>query len=302
MFALVTLVAASAWLPEDYEIFSLNDKVRGDLGATITFYSWLGVDKKSDTKEISKAYKKLLRRLHPDKVVGKSPRKKAEERFQRLSAVAEILRNKSLRRRYDYFLDNGFPKWKGTGYYYSKYRPGLIITILGLYLVSGLVHFMGLKINAKQDFKRLIEFKKVIKDQAWNGQLFPPVDGSDRKVVNEATGRQFVVNSIGDVFAVDDSNDDELVLLDESRINLSPSIKDTLIIRMPIFFWNFSVGKILPGLKVSLAKTETHPEPSSTNNNTNSNTKPKSKKKSNKGGKKIELPNGKVIYSRKKQQ
>lgn len=286
-------MAASAWLPEDYEIFSLNDKVRGDLGSAITFYSWLDIDKKADTKEISKAYKRLLRRLHPDKVSGKSKRKKAEERFQRLSAVADILRNRSLRRRYDYFLDNGFPKWKGTGYYYSKYRPGLIITIAGLFLVSGLVHFMGLKINAKQDYKRIVEFKKVIKDQAWNGQIFPP-DGSDRKVVNDATGREFVVKTNGDVFAVDDEKD-ELVLLDESRINLSPSIKDTLIFKFPIFLWNVSVGKLVPALVVTpKSEPETSVTPTS-----DENTKPKSKKKPNRG-KKIELPNGKVIYSRKK--
>jgi hypothetical protein len=27
--------------------------------------------------------------------------------------------------RYDFFYKNGVPKWRGTGYYYSRYRPGL---------------------------------------------------------------------------------------------------------------------------------------------------------------------------------
>lgn len=26
---------------------------------------------------------------------------------------------------YDFFYKNGVPKWRGTGYYYSRFRPGL---------------------------------------------------------------------------------------------------------------------------------------------------------------------------------
>ena len=29
------------------------------------------------------------------------------------------------RHRYDFFYKNGVPKWRGTGYYYSRFRPGL---------------------------------------------------------------------------------------------------------------------------------------------------------------------------------
>ena len=28
-------------------------------------------------------------------------------------------------RSYDFFYKNGVPKWRGTGYYYSRFRPGL---------------------------------------------------------------------------------------------------------------------------------------------------------------------------------
>src|SRR5438045_7587316 len=50
--------------------------------------------------------------------------KLANERYARLAVVADILRGPG-RERYDHFLKNGFPKWKGTGYYYSRFRPGL---------------------------------------------------------------------------------------------------------------------------------------------------------------------------------
>jgi hypothetical protein len=64
------------------------------------------------------------------------------ERFARLGVIATILRNKEGRQRcvdrfnssfvydtrrfrYDFFYKNGVPKWRGTGYYYSRFRPGL---------------------------------------------------------------------------------------------------------------------------------------------------------------------------------
>lgn len=28
---------------------------------------------------------------------------------------------------YDFFYKNGVPKWRGTGYYYSRFRPGLVV-------------------------------------------------------------------------------------------------------------------------------------------------------------------------------
>ena len=41
----VTVVVAAHWSKEDYEIFSLNDKLQQDLGSDITFYKWLGLEK-----------------------------------------------------------------------------------------------------------------------------------------------------------------------------------------------------------------------------------------------------------------
>ena len=32
--------------------------------------------------------------------------------------------------RYDFFYKNGVPKWRGTGYYYSRFRPGLGVRVL----------------------------------------------------------------------------------------------------------------------------------------------------------------------------
>jgi hypothetical protein len=58
----------------------------------------------------------------PDKNPGV---KGVHERFARLGVVSTILRKKESRERYDFFYKNGVPKWRGTGYYYSRFRPGL---------------------------------------------------------------------------------------------------------------------------------------------------------------------------------
>lgn len=290
----VTVVTASQWSKEDYEIFSLNDKIQQDLGKSTTFYTWLNLEKgpKSSLQEITKAYRKLSRSLHPDKFASasKSQKKKANERFQRLSLVGNILRDKSLKRRYDYFYTKGFPKWKGTGYYYSKFRPGIVFTLVILYILIGVFHFFALKINRKQAYKRIEDMKSLIKTQAWNGSQFPPTDGSDRKLTNEANGMEFLVKQDGSVWLLED---DEQHLIDENEINTHPGFKDSLFFKIPAKFWNLLFGKFWP---IDTTVEYTKPEDSGSLAATE---KKKLQKKKNRG-RKIELPNGKVVYSRKK--
>lgn len=296
--ALAAFVAAN-WLPEDYEIFSLNDKLKGDLGLETTFYSWLKLEKgaKATTDEINKAYRKLSRALHPDKIKGKSKKAKklAEERFQRLSLVGNILRDNSKRQRYDYFLKKGFPKWKGTGYYYSRFRPGFVLVLFLLYVIVGTFHFVSLKISRKQDFKRIAALKEGIKYQAWGGSYIPPLDGSSRKV-QAPNGKEFMVSPTGDVSLIEESEEgDVLVLVDENDINVNPSLKETLLFKLPAALWNKSLGS-LSGYKIDT--TVVHKN--TTRKEKEAPEKKKKKKSSAKKGEKVELPNGKVIYSRKK--
>lgn len=283
------------WSKEDYEIFSINDKVKADLGENVTFYSWLNITKgrKASYPEITKAYRKVSRRLHPDKFVGvsRADKKQAEERFQRLSVVGNILKDASLKERYDYFLDKGFPKWKGTGFYYSKYRPGVVGTFFFLYLLVSGLHFVALRINRAQDYKRLASLKQQIKSNAWNGSMIPPADGSDRKVNNEGTGKVFIVKANGSVWLDSGAG---LIELNENEINLSPGFKDSLLFRGPCFAWNKTVGK----WSGKVIDTTVVYENKVKSDEVDASKKITKKKKVQKGAK-IELPNGKVVYSRK---
>lgn len=295
----IACTEASNWTPQDYEIFSLNDKVQQDLGKDTTFYSWLDLPNgpKSTLQEISKAYRKKSRLLHPDKVSGSiSLKKTAEERFQRLSSVGNILRDQSLKRRYDYFHSKGFPRWKGTGYYYSKFRPGVILTCTILYILVGVIHFVALKIGRKQDFKRLRDLKEQIKKQAWGGSQIPPVDGSSRKVMNDSTGKEFMITPDGNVSLVvsEPKKESYLMPLDENDININPGFKESLFFKLPCNLWNVSLGKVL-GMTVDT--TVVFENPKTEVNEIPADQKKKSKKKVQRG-KSFELPNGKVVYGR----
>ena len=56
------------------------------------FYAVLGVSKDADDKEISKAFRKLARKYHPDSHPGDAA---AEEKFKEISEAYEVLSNKT---------------------------------------------------------------------------------------------------------------------------------------------------------------------------------------------------------------
>lgn len=62
------------------------------------YYATLGVEPTADAKEITKAYRKLARELHPDRNPGNTV---AEERFKEVSAAYDVLHDDDKRREYD---------------------------------------------------------------------------------------------------------------------------------------------------------------------------------------------------------
>jgi molecular chaperone DnaJ len=62
------------------------------------YYAALGVDAEASQKEITKAYRKLARELHPDANPGDA---RAEDRFKDVSAAYEVLGDEAKRKEYD---------------------------------------------------------------------------------------------------------------------------------------------------------------------------------------------------------
>ncbi|KAI2465746.1 hypothetical protein F4781DRAFT_408122 [Annulohypoxylon bovei var. microspora] len=202
----------SAWTKEDREIFRLRDELSQYEGPDVTFYDFLGVTARATQDEINKAYRKKSRSLHPDKVkqqltaerarqatksgkggkksgvkVTKPPTpseikaavKTAGDRQARLSIIANILRG-SGRARYDHFMANGFPTWKGTEYYYSRYRPGLGTVLFGVLLVGGGgFHYLALYMSWKRQREFVERYIKFARQAAWGDNLgIPGVDAA----------------------------------------------------------------------------------------------------------------------------
>ncbi|KAL1642859.1 hypothetical protein SLS61_009488 [Didymella pomorum] len=203
---------AAAWSKEDHEIFRLRDEVIKSEGANVTFYDMLGVKPSANQDELTKAYRTRGRELHPDKArkifianyakkagkEGKTPgvksskgpskkeidahMKKVTARYQKLSVVANILKGPE-RERYDHFLRNGFPAWKGSGYYYDRFRPGLGSVLLGvLVVIGGGVHYFALYMSWKQRRAFVERYIRHARKTAWGDesaiQGIPGVDAA----------------------------------------------------------------------------------------------------------------------------
>jgi len=137
------------------------------IGKGVTFYSWVGVGDKASNAEITKAYKKKSLELHPDKNGGT---KAATERYARLTTVGAILRGPQ-RDRYDFWKKNGVPKWRGTGYYFSRYRPGIGTVLIFLALLTSLLQHVVHRANHKREVKRVQKFMLLARKAAWGPKL-----------------------------------------------------------------------------------------------------------------------------------
>lgn len=176
---------------------------------------FIGVKPSASQEEVTKAYRKKSKSMHPDKAkqafiasrakpppkktgnegkrpgvhVAKPPTEKevqnaikeATVRVARLSGVAEILKGEG-RERYDYFLANGFPRWRGTGYYYARFRPGLGSVLGGLFIVGGgFAHYAALYLSWRRQKEFVERYIRHARRAAWGDDLgvggIPGIDG-----------------------------------------------------------------------------------------------------------------------------
>ncbi|QRV88040.1 DnaJ domain protein [Ceratobasidium sp. AG-Ba] len=232
LFAAITAVIA--WTKEDHEIFDLVSEIEAAEGPGTTFYSWLDVPHTASLATINKAYKKLSIKLHPDKNPGV---KGAHERYARLGKVNAILKSGEGRDRYNFFYKNGVPKWRGTGYYYSRFRPGLGTVLVFLALLTCVLEYQVKRMNYSRDLERVRDLVSRAKLAAWGPRLVP-VEGS-RKVripaspaaadamnaMDQQRARtiEFVVDGDGSVWHIDEEGEQ---LFDEGILS-KPSMGTT---------------------------------------------------------------------------
>lgn len=240
LVVLVTTVAA--WEKEDHEIFDLVSAVEASEGKGTTFYSWLDVPNTATTTEIAKAYRKMSMRLHPDKNPND---KKIHERFARLGVVSTILRNAESRKRYDFFYKNGVPKWRGTGYYYARFRPGLGSVLVFLTVLTSSLQYIIQKMNYRRDLERIERIRQDARLAAWGPKMIP-VEGQRKVKVNLSGGTPGDARSIDmvvegmNVFILDPSGDMELL---DSSAATSPHIMRTWFLTLVSGAYNKVVAR-----------------------------------------------------------
>jgi len=187
------------------------------------------------------------------------------ERFARLGVIAAILRNTESRKRYDFFYKNGVPKWRGTGYYYARFRPGVgtVVTFLAL-LTTGL-QYMVQRLNYTRDLERIEKIRQDAKTTAWGNRLVPP-EGQKKVKVNLGGGIRFdeegnaipgkMIDMVVEGENVYIAEDGEFILLDESSATRA-SLRNTWFVGL--FLW--LGGKILKREGSGENETAANPSP-----------------------------------------
>ncbi|KAF5344069.1 hypothetical protein D9758_008865 [Tetrapyrgos nigripes] len=251
LFAVLATVVL-AWEKEDHEIFDLVSAVEASEGKGTTFYGWLDVPSTASTAEISRAYRKMSMQMHPDKNPGN---KKMAERFARLGVVAAILRSPEGRKRYDFFYKNGVPKWRGTGYYYSRFRPGLGSVAIFLVILTSALQYVVQRMNYKNDLERVERVVREARLAAWGAKMVP-IEGQRKVKVNLGGQRRLdddgnivgakVIDMVvsGDaVYILDPSGDMHPI---DSSTAIPPSVSRTWFVSLMQHCYGLVLGHFKP--------------------------------------------------------
>ena len=83
-------------------------------------YDVLGVTRDSSKREISKAYRKLAQKWHPDMFRSAEDKETAEKKFMQIATAYETLRDDESRADYDYMLEHPEEMWRNYYHYYRR--------------------------------------------------------------------------------------------------------------------------------------------------------------------------------------
>ncbi|SCU95473.1 LADA_0G15808g1_1 [Lachancea dasiensis] len=278
---------AKAFTPEEVQIFQLQQElVKTYRNPDLDFYKMLKLPKLRDSSsaEIRKNLRKLAKTYHPDK------NKKYRKLYERLSLATKILENDSQRKIYDYYLKNGFPNYdfKKGGFYFTRVQPKVWAIGIFIFLSCGLIHFIILRLQNDGNKNRIERFLREVKAQDDTLGL-----GEKRLLFRQnpdEEGREIIVR-FGEVYAVQSDGKEALI---STKDIVNPGISDSLLLTLPLWMWRKSVGCLF-NFTTSVKNTNELPE----NKPSSEDSKPKPIRIHG-SGEKLELPNGKVVRSRKK--
>lgn len=100
-------------------------------------YDVLELERSASGIDISRAYRKMAKKFHPDLVRGDEAKEEAAKRFTVIATAYEVLRDDDSRKEYDYMLDNPDEIYHHYyNYFRRRYTPKVDIRIVLLVTIS----------------------------------------------------------------------------------------------------------------------------------------------------------------------
>lgn len=104
-------------------------------------YDVLGAKRESNTAELTKLYRSLARKWHPDKFQGEEEKVIATEKFRQIATAYEVLREDESRRDYNEMLDNPEHYYR---HYYRYYRRVYGTKVDARWVILGVISVISL--------------------------------------------------------------------------------------------------------------------------------------------------------------
>jgi DnaJ family protein C protein 3 len=104
------------------KIHGLEQKIKRQ--GKINYYKVLGVSRSASPRDVKKAYHKLAKQYHPDKVGSDEDKPAAEAMFKKIARAYEVLSDEDTRRRYDAGEDVDDPNAMNQARQQQNFRSG----------------------------------------------------------------------------------------------------------------------------------------------------------------------------------
>lgn len=211
----------------------------------------LGLTRGTSKEEISRSYRALARKWHPDLHRGDEAKAIATEKFQLIAQAYEVLRDDESRRDYDYMLDNPEEYYHHYYRYYRRvYAPKVDVRIVIVVTITLISVYQYYASNSR--YKEAIDYFVTVpkyriqaKDIAMDEGIWPTVtstsDGKSRLKQRGPGNKQKLKEELKQ------EEDACIRKVIEDKMNIEgayskPSYKDILWVQLfliPVFIGNF---------------------------------------------------------------